>query len=55
MAKLEEILEWFEQDEIDLDQALAKYEAGLKLTKELEGYLETAENKVKVIKTKHQK
>lgn len=55
VKELESIVEWFESDEVDLDQALAKYETGLKLTAELEDYLKTVENKVKVIKAKYKR
>jgi exodeoxyribonuclease VII small subunit len=44
--ELETILLALQQDGIDVDMAMAKYERGLELIKQLEGYLKTAENKV---------
>ena len=44
--ELETILQALQQDDIDVDVAMAKYERGLELTKQLEAYLKTAENKI---------
>lgn len=46
-AELEELMAWFDQENIDVDQAIAKYEEAITLTKQLEAYLTTAENKIK--------
>lgn len=51
-AELDKILLWFEQDDVDLDQAIAKYERGMEIAKELETYLKTAENKIEIVKKK---
>ncbi len=48
--KLQELTEWFEKDEIDLEEGIKKYEEGIKLVAELKKYLETMENKVKELK-----
>lgn len=48
-AELTDILQWFEKDNLDIDEAIAKYEEAIKLTKQLESYLKQAENKVKKI------
>lgn len=48
-AELAKIIEWFEGDKIDLDQAIVKYEQALKLIAEIETYLKSAENKIKKI------
>jgi exodeoxyribonuclease VII small subunit len=45
--ELETIVMALQQDDIDVDLAMAKYERGLGLIKQLESYLKTAENKVK--------
>jgi len=45
--QLDELLSWFEQDDLDVDEAIQKYEQALKLTQELETYLQQAENSVK--------
>ena len=49
---LQAIVDWFEKDEVDLEEGIKKFEAGLKLVKELKEYLSTVENKVKELKTK---
>ncbi len=51
-GELDAILVWFESDEVELDQAIAKYERGMEITKELEKYLKTAENKIEIVKKK---
>ncbi len=51
-SELAEIIEWFESDKINLDEAVAKYKQALKLITEIETYLKTAENKIKKISTK---
>lgn len=50
MQELEELLAWFESGEVGVEEALKKYEAAIKLAKELEKELEEAKNKVEVIK-----
>lgn len=50
--ELAEILAWFESEQVDLDQAVAKYEQAMKLLASMEDYLKTAENKIKKIATK---
>lgn len=50
--ELAEIMAWFESEQVDLDQALAKYEQAMKLLAEMETYLKTAENKIKKISRK---
>lgn len=47
---LDELLQWFESDDIDLDQAAQKYEQTLQAVKALEDYLKTAENKITKLK-----
>jgi len=49
--QLEEIMEWFESGDIDIDEAIKKYEEATKLLDEMEKYLKTAENKIKKIST----
>ena len=51
-AELRQILEWFESDSFDVDEAVNKYRRGLELIKELETYLGTAENTVRELKAK---
>ena len=52
LAELEAITEWFESEEVDLNQALAKFERGMKLANELKGELDQVENRVEKIKAK---
>ncbi len=44
--ELETIVAALQQDDIDVDVAMQKYERGLELIKALEKYLMTAENKI---------
>ena len=44
--ELETIVADLQQDDIDVDEAMQKYERGLELIKLLEKYLKTAENKI---------
>lgn len=49
LAELQEIIDWFESDDVDLDEALKKYQQANHLIDKLENYLKTAENKVRKI------
>ena len=40
-------MEWFEGGEVDLDEALAKYQQASQLLEQMEKYLKTAANKIK--------
>lgn len=44
--ELETIVLALQQDDIDVDVAMQKYERGLELIAQLEKYLKTAENKI---------
>lgn len=50
--ELNEILAWFEQPNVDVEEALSKFEQGIKLTEEIKKRLDVAENKIKVLKQK---
>lgn len=50
--ELAELLAWFEGEEVDLDQAVVKYEQAMRLLADMEAYLKTAENKIKKISAK---
>jgi len=52
LEALEALLTWFESEEITVEEALAKYEEALTLSKELEAQLQNAKNQVEVIKKK---
>ncbi|HBW74160.1 MAG: exodeoxyribonuclease VII small subunit [Candidatus Magasanikbacteria bacterium GW2011_GWA2_45_39] len=50
--ELEAITEWFEKEDLDLEEGLKKFERGLELASSLKEYLGKVENKVKEIKAK---
>ena len=50
LAQLDELLAWFDQPDLDLDQALDKFDEGVKLTEEIKERLATFENKVTILK-----
>ncbi len=49
--ELDEVMERLQSDDISIDEAVASYERGMQLVKELETYLKKAENKVTKIKS----
>ena len=49
LAKLESILEELESGDLELDQALKKFEQGVKLSRECQKTLEDAEIKIKIL------
>jgi len=49
-ADLQKITEWFEREDIDLEEGIAKFEEGTKLVQELKDYLGKMENKIKDLK-----
>lgn len=51
-AELEEITEWFEKGDVDLDEGLKKFERGLVLAKLCKDQLAEVENKVVELKKK---
>jgi len=51
--EIEKINEWFQKDEIDLEEALAKYERGMELIKKCRERLKESENKFADIKKKY--
>lgn len=52
-TELEEIAQWFERGEPNLDEGIEKFERAMELTKNLKLRLEEAENKIKEIRLKH--
>jgi exodeoxyribonuclease VII small subunit len=52
LSELDELVAWFEQDDIEIDQALAKFEEAEKLADDIGKELKTAKNKIEVIKKK---
>ena len=53
-AELGEIIDWFESDKVNLDEAIVKHEKALVLIAEIEKYLESAEIKITKITTRFQ-
>jgi exodeoxyribonuclease VII small subunit len=51
-SELDQIMQWFESGDIDIDEAINKYEEARKLIVEMEKYLKTAENKIKKISSR---
>lgn len=49
-AELEKITEWFERDDMDLEEGLAKFERGLALAATLKARLAEVENRIEEIK-----
>ncbi len=49
-VELDEVLLKLQSDDLDVDTAVALYERGIEITKDLERYLKEAENKVSKIK-----
>ena len=49
--QLAEIMMWFESEEVELDQALAKYQQATELIGQMEAYLKTAANKIKKLES----
>lgn len=49
-SELESVMAELQREDLDVDAALKHYKRGLELVKQLEEYLETAENKVRTLK-----
>lgn len=50
MTKLDGIVDWFNQADIDIDQATAKFEEGAKLAEIIKEKLQKTDNKINQIK-----
>jgi exodeoxyribonuclease VII small subunit len=50
--RLDTLISWFESDLVNLDEAIEKYEEAMRLLKQMEDHLKSAENKVKKIAVK---
>lgn len=48
--ELEELTEWFEKEDVDLDESMKKFERGLELASVCREKLSDVENKVKKLK-----
>jgi exodeoxyribonuclease VII small subunit len=52
LRELEEITQWFESSEVDLDRGLDKFERGMELAGQLKAHLAGVENRVEKIKAR---
>lgn len=52
LAQLDELVAWFERDDVEIEQALEKFETAQKLANEIASELKSAKNKVEIIKKK---
>ena len=50
ISELDELIAWFDQDDFDLDEALKKFDQGVKLTAEIEARLQKLGNKITVLR-----
>lgn len=50
LAQLDDIVAWFEQDDFDMEAAIAKFEEGSALAGSIRSKLATLENKITVLK-----
>jgi exodeoxyribonuclease VII small subunit len=50
LRDLDELIAWFDQDNFDLDEALKKFDDGMKLSGEIEERLNKLENKITVLR-----
>jgi exodeoxyribonuclease VII small subunit len=47
--ELSQLVDWFENESLNLDEAVAKYEQAMQLLDDMEAYIKTAQNKIKKI------
>lgn len=52
LADFEEIITWFDSNEVDIESSVAKYEEGLKLAEEIKEQLENEKNRIEIVKQK---
>ena len=55
LAEFAEIIEYFDSEDLDVEQATEKFEEGAKLAEEIKAQLETAKNKITVLAEKFDK
>lgn len=52
LDKLQEIVDWFDSDDLDLEEAISKFDQGVKKADEIKKELEQLENKITVLSEK---
>lgn len=50
MQELERVVVWFDQEDLDVEQAIKQFEKGAELAEKAREQLETLENKITVLK-----
>ncbi len=50
LTELDDVLTWFDRPDIDLDEALQKFDHGVKLAESAKAKLSQLENKISVLK-----
>ncbi len=50
LDEFETIVEWFDRDDLDIDQAISKFEEGSNLAETIKQQLATAKNKIEIVK-----
>jgi exodeoxyribonuclease VII small subunit len=50
--ELNQLVEWFESDSVNIDEAVNKYQQAMELLAQMDNHLKTAENKIKKIALK---
>lgn len=52
IVEFEEIIDWFDGEDVDIEAAIAKYEEGVKLADNIKQQLEDAKNRIEIVKQK---
>lgn len=52
LSKFEAVIDWFDNEDIDIEKSIAKYEEGVKLAEEIKKQLESEKNRIKVLSKK---
>ena len=52
IMEFDEIVNWFDNDNLDIDEAIAKFEQGNELSEEIKQRLLDAKNKIEIVKKK---
>lgn len=52
LSKFESVIDWFDNEDIDIEKAIEKYEEGAKLAETIKKQLESEKNRIKVLSKK---
>ncbi len=52
MAEFESVVAWFDDDDLDVEKATKQFEKGSELAEQIKKQLETARNKIEIVKQK---